>query len=214
MKREAALTVGVFLLLLFFAANAYGDGGIILQPVQTPAPEQIYAGLETVELWLAYNPDHIIRREVKAVIDGNEIELSLKNVTFCEIWQMPAEVWAANISLSLGEHTCQYFYVESVKQSSGFWVDFHVQTTKPFKFYVLSEKQPPPILEKPQTQVYEEAKNENLADTSATLGLDAKAVGFFLLLAAGLGTCILKTRGKLAKCKKGTNRKRLREAQP
>lgn len=197
MKREAALTVEVFLLLLFFAANAYGDGGVILQPVQTPAPEQAYARLETVELWLVYNPDHISHREVKAVIDEDKIELSLKNVTFCEIWQMPAEVWAANISLSLGEHMCQYFYVESVKQSNGFWADFHVQTAKPFKFYVLGEKQPHPVLEESQTQVEDAAKNEYFVDTSARLELEVKTVGCFLLLAAGLGVCMVKKRSKL-----------------
>jgi hypothetical protein len=198
--KKLKVTAGVFLLLLFFAAKAYGNGGVILQPVQTPAPEQTYARLETVELLLTYNPDHTRHHEVKVVIDGNEIELSLKNVIFCEIWQMPAEVWTANISLPLGEHTCQYFYVESVKQSSGFWADFHVQTTKPFKFYVVGEEQSTSILGEPQTQVEDTAKNENLAETSTTLGLDIKTVGFYLLLAAGVGAYIVKTHCKLANC--------------
>lgn len=201
MERRIILT-GVFLLLLFFVANAHGDGGVIMQPVQTPASGQAYVRLETVELWLVHSPDNIRNSEVKAVIDGKEIALSLKNVTFCELWQISAEVWNANISLSQGEHTCQYFYVQSVKQNDGFWADFHVQTTNPFKFYIVGEGQPPSILEEPQPQVEENAKNGNLTETSIVLGLDVKAVGVCLLFAAGLGTCIVKARSKLTTWRK------------
>ena len=201
LERRIILT-GVFLLLLFFVANARGDGGIILQPVQTPTSGQAYARLETVELWLVHSPDNIRNSEVKAVIDGKEIALSLKNVTFCKLWQMSAEVWTANINLSHGEHTCQYFYVQSVKQNDGFWIDFHVYTTNPFKFYIVGEEQPSSVLEKPQPQVGDNAKNVNPTETSTKLGLDVKTVSVCLLLAVGLGACILKTRSKLATLKR------------
>ncbi|MGB9853786.1 MAG: hypothetical protein ACPLRY_03145 [Candidatus Bathyarchaeales archaeon] len=211
MKRRIILT-GVFLLLSFFVANAHGDGGVILQSVQKPAPEQAYERLETVELWLVHSPESIQNREVEAVIDGKEIALSLKNVTFCELWQMSAEVWAANISFLHGEHICQYFYVQSVKQSDGFWIDFQVQTTNPFKFYIVGDGQPPSNSEEPQTQVEENAKNENLTETSVTLGLDLKTVSVCLLLAAGLVACIVKARSKLTTCRKHTKRLRVKEA--
>lgn len=194
MKVKTALTVAAFLLLQLFVAKVQGDGGFILQPVQTPASGQAYTCLENVEIWLVYNPDKIQHREVKAFIDGKETALSLKNITFCEAWQMPAEVWTANVSLPPGEHTCQYFYVQSVKQADGLWTDFNVQTTNPFKFYIVGEEQPLAFGE-PQAQVGDAANSQ-------TPGLAVKVAGFCLLLTPGLGLFLIKTRGKLANRKK------------
>lgn len=202
MKRRINSTAGILLLLSFFVANAYGGGGVILQPVQTPSSGQAYVRLETVELWLVHSPDNIQNREVKAVIDAKEVTLNLKNVTFCEIWKMSAEVWAANISLSSGEHVCQYFYVQSVKQNDGFWTDFHVQTTNPFEFYVISQEHSYSILEEQQTQVDDTAKNGNLTEEFTTPDLDTKTFGVCLILAVGLSACIVKAGSNLAACRK------------
>ncbi|MEM2953547.1 MAG: hypothetical protein QXU21_04645 [Candidatus Bathyarchaeia archaeon] len=204
MERRIILAAGVFLLLLFFMANAYGNGGsgVILQPVQKPASGQAYARLETIELWLVHTPDNIRNREARALIDGKEIVLSLKNVTFCEIWQMPAEVWAANISLSNGEHTCQYFYVQSIKQSGNFWADSHVYTTKPFEFYVVGEEQYSSILK--ETQTDETVKDEDLTGTSATLDLNVACL--YLLLAVGLSVSMVKARNRLTTAKRENNK--------
>ena len=207
LERRIILTAGIFLLLSFFVANAHGDGGAILQPVQTPAPEQAYKRLETVELWLVHKSSNIQNCEVKAVIDGKEIALSLKNITFCEIWQMSAEVWTANISLSHGEHTCQYYYVQSVKQNDGFWADFHVQTTNPFKFYVIGQEPSNSILEEQQTEVDDTAKNENLTENFTTLDLDIKTFSVYLLLTVVVGACIVKARSKLATYRKCEEKK-------
>ncbi len=202
MERKIILAAGVFLLASFFVANAYGDGfsGVILQPMQIPAAGQAYVRLEAVELWLVHSPESICNREVKAVIDGKEIALNLKNITFCELWQMSAEVWASNISLSNGEHTCQYFYVQSIKQSGGFWAECHVQTTNPFKFYVVGEEQHSYILE--ETQTDEAAKDKNPTETYKTPNLDVNAVCFYLLLAVGSSVCIAKARNKLTTARK------------
>lgn len=194
MERRITLIAGIFLLFSFFIVNAQGDGGAILQPIHTPAPEQTYGKLETVELWLVHSPENIQNREVKAVIDDKEITLNLKNITFCEIWQTYAEIWAANISLSNGEHTCQYFYIQSVKQDNSFWADFQVQTTHPFKFYIIGQEH--------QTPADDTAKNENLTEKFATPCLDIKTFGVCLLLAVGLGACIIKARGKCANQRK------------
>lgn len=81
LKKKVILVAGVFLLLSLFVANTHGDecSGVILQPVQKPAAGQSYAGLKAVELWLVHSPDSIYNRKVKAVIDGKEIALRLKN---------------------------------------------------------------------------------------------------------------------------------------
>lgn len=184
--RKILVTLGVFILFSLILVDVYGDGGAIVQPVQMPAPGQTYALLENVELWLVHNPESISYRDVKAVIDGNEVVLSLKNITFCEVWQRTAEVWTAKVSLSSGEHTCQYFRVQSVKQSNGFWADIHVQTAKPFKFYVVGESQNPYSL-----NIETEGDPVQI---SATQNQDFKAVGICLLLAFGLSGCTIKTR--------------------
>lgn len=196
MKR--VLTLSVFLMLSIFISNAHGDGGVILQPVQKPSPGQSYATLEIVELWLVHEPNSIRHCEVKAIIDGEEVQLTLKGVTFCEIWQIPAEVWTANISLSPGEHVCKYIYIQSVRQNNDFWADFQVCTAEPFKFNVASEMLPSG-LQQHQTKSTNASENQESVRILATQSLEISETGICLLIASVLVAYIIKKKSRLGK---------------
>lgn len=188
-ERKLILIFGIFLLLSLFVVNACcgGSYGVITQPVQKPSSGQTFKRLEAVELWLVYDPCNIRHREVKAIIDGEEVKLNFKNVTFCELWQTSAEVWTANVNLSPGAHTCQYVYIQSVKQDDGFWADFLTCTAEPFNFYVSGDTRSF-SLEEPQKQSESTTKSGESTGISITQSQRVVAFSVCLLLALGLAT--------------------------